>query len=168
MTDATLAAYARQRREADRLVRNALAPHHLLELFTPRLAITAREACLALHIPTTRRKAAGNALERLVASGQLASYQRLNGEEPTYVLPPEQLRQAEPEDLERRRLCIICRDRERSELLLPCRHLCVCLTCFAQMEASAAEASEDNLLEDRVKCPVCRGVVEDNVTALFA
>ncbi|KAJ0980403.1 hypothetical protein J5N97_008658 [Dioscorea zingiberensis] len=43
-------------------------------------------------------------------------------------------------DKERRRLCRRCREREAAVLLMPCRHLCLCMDCSPAMDA----------------CPVCQ------------
>ncbi|XP_064602965.1 cell growth regulator with RING finger domain protein 1-like [Liolophura sinensis] len=40
--------------------------------------------------------------------------------------------------------CIVCQSAAISTVLLPCRHTCVCNTCFLQID----------------KCPMCRGVIE--------
>ena len=45
------------------------------------------------------------------------------------------------------RLCVICLSEARGVLVLPCRHLCLCLTC-------STHTSLD-------KCPVCRQEIED-------
>jgi len=37
-------------------------------------------------------------------------------------------------------LCVVCLTEERDTILLPCRHLCVCASCFDHLE----------------RCPVCR------------
>lgn len=44
------------------------------------------------------------------------------------------------------RLCVICQERDKSVVLLPCRHLCICDQC----------AEYDQL---RV-CPLCRRDIE--------
>lgn len=43
------------------------------------------------------------------------------------------------------RRCIICHDREKSVILMPCRHLCLCLEC-----------SNNTAVEI---CPKCRGII---------
>ena len=169
------AAQRRQLRRADDIhVRNILTKENILELFSPDICITAREACNALHINTNRRKLAARVMNELVGERKLIALQRLNGDDPTYTLRPNPVvervveRVFDSEDDERRRLCIVCRDRERSELVLPCRHLCICLTCLTQMREGVAEAVDDAMLDDQLRCPVCRGLVEDSITALFA
>jgi len=46
-------------------------------------------------------------------------------------------------------LCIICEDKKKDVVLIPCRHLCVCLNCFE--------------IGKLVKCPICREVVKDSM-----
>jgi len=57
-------------------------------------------------------------------------------------------------ELERERedkLCVICQDRFKCFILLPCRHFCLCQTC---MEIVA---------ESNPVCPICRQYVYDNL-----
>ncbi len=46
------------------------------------------------------------------------------------------------ESQKEQRLCVICQEREKSVVLLPCRHLCLCANC----------ATHDMLDQ----CPLCR------------
>lgn len=50
-----------------------------------------------------------------------------------------------------RHLCVICQDREKTVLLMPCRHLCLCEVCGDQIFT-------------RRECPMCRNYVRDTVT----
>lgn len=56
-------------------------------------------------------------------------------------------------------MCIICVERPRDTLLLPCRHLCLCSTCWDVIDAESTEA-------DRC-CPLCRVRVSAFVTDVF-
>ena len=46
--------------------------------------------------------------------------------------------------------CMVCYDRRKTALLLPCRHCCVCRHCLRSLRGSSAE-----------KCPLCRTVFSD-------
>lgn len=48
------------------------------------------------------------------------------------------------EDIEQRR-CVICHDREKSVILMPCRHLCLCIECSKNISVET--------------CPKCRAVI---------
>ncbi|XP_012256278.2 peroxisome biogenesis factor 10 [Athalia rosae] len=50
--------------------------------------------------------------------------------------------------LQETELCIICFEKRRSMCLLPCRHLCLCITCTQS-------------LSDPLRCPLCRQLTED-------
>lgn len=47
------------------------------------------------------------------------------------------------------RLCIICHDREKSVILMPCRHLCLCLECSNHSAVNS--------------CPKCRTVISTKI-----
>lgn len=47
------------------------------------------------------------------------------------------------------RLCVICHDGQKSVLLLPCRHLCVCINC--------------GHMERLNQCPLCRQKIEETL-----
>ena len=44
--------------------------------------------------------------------------------------------------------CAVCRDRPKTILLHPCRHLCLCHQCFTNHKP--------------IKCPICRNDVHDH------
>jgi len=50
----------------------------------------------------------------------------------------------------RQRMCVICQDREKSVVLLPCRHMCLCAEC----------ALHDHLQQ----CPLCRRHIQDRLS----
>ena len=62
--------------------------------------------------------------------------------------------QTQAEDARRQekesRLCVVCCEKEKSELLLPCKHLCVCEDC-----------AQDRRLK---QCPLCRMEIEETVS----
>jgi len=49
------------------------------------------------------------------------------------------------------KLCVICQDRSKCFVLLPCRHLCLCQICM------------EILAESNSVCPICRHYVYDNL-----
>ncbi|CAE7467989.1 Rnf26, partial [Symbiodinium microadriaticum] len=64
-------------------------------------------------------------------------------------------RQAKEQDAQRRdetenALCCVCRDNNKTVLLLPCKHLCLCEVC-----------SEHISTRRMTSCPVCRQAVSD-------
>ena len=48
------------------------------------------------------------------------------------------------------RLCVICQEREKSVVLLPCRHLCLCETCSSH--------------DDLGQCPLCRRPIAHRIS----
>ncbi|XP_052787762.1 uncharacterized protein LOC128222725 [Mya arenaria] len=60
-----------------------------------------------------------------------------------------------PEDLKRcialekeKRICVVCQDQNKSVLILPCRHMCLCVDCGDQIARSRSRS--------RRVCPLCR------------
>lgn len=47
-----------------------------------------------------------------------------------------------------KRACVVCQDRQKNVLILPCRHLCLCLQCANQIARA-------HFIDNRV-CPLCR------------
>ena len=47
-----------------------------------------------------------------------------------------------------KRLCVICQDQEKSVLILPCKHMCLCVNCAHSIASSRARM--------RRTCPLCR------------
>jgi len=60
----------------------------------------------------------------------------------------DQLQQRLDQERERN-LCVICQDQVKSVLVLPCRHMCMCVSC-----ARTVVSGRHN---DRRICPLCRG-----------
>merc|ERR1712217_855428 len=69
---------------------------------------------------------------------QLQSVQRRHAEESTGR-----------QTLEEERVCVVCSEWEKTMLFLPCRHLCTCETCAAQLS----------------QCPICRADIDSKVHA---
>lgn len=53
-------------------------------------------------------------------------------------------------------MCIVCLVSKPNILLLPCRHLKICLNCCNELKANAGE--------NFFKCPLCRAIVVENLT----
>lgn len=50
-----------------------------------------------------------------------------------------------------RRMCVVCQDRSKSVLILPCRHMCLCVECGNHIARSRSR--------ERRKCPLCRSKI---------
>jgi hypothetical protein len=57
------------------------------------------------------------------------------------------------DNLEDSRLCVVCQTSEKSVVLLPCRHVCLCKDC----------ASNDLVVD----CPLCREHIRDRITVFM-
>ncbi len=53
--------------------------------------------------------------------------------------------------------CVVCMEVDRSMLILPCRHMCLCAACARNPALTRAGA----------RCPVCRAPI-DSFIAVFA
>lgn len=53
-------------------------------------------------------------------------------------------------------LCSVCMEKQKSCILIPCKHLCVCSECASLLEKS-----------DEKKCPLCRTKFETIITGIF-
>ena len=74
---------------------------------------------------------------------------------PSRALPKDM----NPDDFERelererdKRKCVVCQDANKSVLILPCKHMCLCVTCANQIVRSR--------FGERRNCPLCRGRIE--------
>ena len=52
-------------------------------------------------------------------------------------------------NIHEQRMCIVCQEREKSTLLMPCRHLCLCSVCSGR--------------EELRNCPLCRSEISDRI-----
>merc|ERR1712083_242051 len=65
------------------------------------------------------------------------------------------------EQVERERedkLCVICQDREKCIMILPCRHLCICYVCQVSLVQRTDRAHSRT-------CPICRKIVKQTIKA---
>lgn len=73
---------------------------------------------------------------------------RLNSIQDDYVNPPAT---GSDKTIENFQFCVICQDKLKSVVLLPCRHLCLCLDCYKQLRRYRRE------------CPMCRQPYEHSI-----
>jgi hypothetical protein len=52
-------------------------------------------------------------------------------------------------DAQERQMCVICQDRIKNMLLLPCKHLCLCEECSGHAQVSS--------------CPICRKPIKEKM-----
>jgi len=50
-------------------------------------------------------------------------------------------------------MCVVCQGNEKSVVLLPCRHVCLCKDC----------ANNDNIVD----CPLCRERIRDRIAVFM-
>lgn len=55
-------------------------------------------------------------------------------------------------------LCVVCMEREKRVVLLPCKHCCMCKECTDQIVAHGC---------DQAQCPVCRQLIVDTLEPFF-
>ena len=77
----------------------------------------------------------------------------MNNEEDVEDLLLEQV-ERERED----KLCVICQDREKCIMILPCRHLCICQDCQVTLMQRTDQAHSRT-------CPICRKNVKQTIKA---
>lgn len=64
--------------------------------------------------------------------------------------------------------CIICRERMKSIVVLPCAHLCLCNTCFQENYQILGPnvGFNQSITNSYLKCPICRKQI-DNFQQVF-
>jgi len=62
-------------------------------------------------------------------------------------------------------MCCICRYDTSSVLLMPCKHLCVCLRCFYMLKKNDSQynSRENDQNTQRNCCPMCRTQIVDSI-----
>lgn len=106
-------------------------------------ATAAKEAARSAAAALKKEKAA---LRAVVAekTAQEATFAMLNREreglEQQVRQQSERLEQRDDREVDESKLCIVCLDEEKSVMLEPCRHVCLCVKCEAAVEL----------------CPLCR------------
>merc|ERR1712062_721720 len=56
------------------------------------------------------------------------------------------------------KLCVVCQDREKCIMILPCRHLCICESCQVSLMQRIDRAHSRT-------CPICRKIVKQTIKA---
>jgi hypothetical protein len=59
------------------------------------------------------------------------------------------------EDLNNKTCCVVCQDNDKTVVLLPCRHLCLCIVCYRTIKRMR--------LSQRL-CPICRVKIDDYIS----
>jgi len=77
------------------------------------------------------------------------------GDDPSTITPCD--------ELEDNALCIVCFEKQKNHIMIPCGHICVCGGCKALFERDTASGDSDS---DTVLCPICRSAVQ-NVFKIF-
>jgi len=54
-------------------------------------------------------------------------------------------------DEEQERNCVVCLEKERKVLLLPCKHVCLCESCSVNVDV----------------CPLCRAIINSKTTVFI-
>jgi tRNA(Ile2) C34 agmatinyltransferase TiaS len=115
---------------------------------------------------TLRSRAAVNALEEAMGAGQRASRQHtlpalqplLTRARAVHTALQADLVAAENErrlqQLEARLMCVVCMEAEKSVMLLPCTHMCMCEACTHRIRSAGGRAAQ---------CPVCRQRIASTV-----
>jgi hypothetical protein len=53
------------------------------------------------------------------------------------------------------KMCVVCMEREKSVVLMPCLHLCICQECTDQLIAHSGRK--------KAMCPVCRQLIQNHI-----
>lgn len=105
-----------------------------------------------LRSPARKLKNAANKLKRFarhLATGSGKTNQEGEATKPNQDIHTKLLNELQREREEK--LCVICQDRTKCIILLPCRHFCLCQTCM------------ETLAQDYAMCPICRREVVDSL-----
>ena len=102
--------------------------------------------------PLTRRRARALGLHQDVTCSQVLA-ESSNSQVSTKVSPEKSARQLKLElEIERdTHLCVVCQDRPKTVILLPCRHLCLCSICRVHLASGGQN------------CPICRREIFDTI-----
>eukprot|EP01065_Artemidia_motanka_P043074 TRINITY_DN5908_c0_g1_i1.p1 TRINITY_DN5908_c0_g1~~TRINITY_DN5908_c0_g1_i1.p1 ORF type:complete len:434 (+),score=40.38 TRINITY_DN5908_c0_g1_i1:63-1304(+) len=144
MTPAVMSTWSR---DSDRLVSAVARMRSLFEEAMPVFAVPAQQRHSVSRSPTTAAAPAtqfpplGAKPEAKTTSAELVA--RLEAE----VKPQE------AEDS--KTSCVICFENKKDQLLLPCKHICLCGTCVVDLLKRSGENAE---------CPLCRKRIEDVMT----
>lgn len=68
-----------------------------------------------------------------------------------------------PEEMDRRFICVVCLDRPRTTLLKPCNHLCLCESC-----ADTLRMPPPLVRNPHPRCPVCQQIVYGRLRVYIA
>lgn len=60
-------------------------------------------------------------------------------------------------------MCCICRYEHSNVVLLPCKHLCVCLRCFYMLKKNDNQTVSIGNEANSNCCPMCRTKIEDSI-----
>lgn len=91
----------------------------------------------------------GQIEERIIEDGRIGIAETGNDEAPSDPNNgTKKVQESLNEEANEVTICIVCQDKQRSTVLLPCRHLCLCREC--------AESLMNNINRKKRKCPLCR------------
>ena len=62
-------------------------------------------------------------------------------------------------------LCVVCRAKPKSVVLLPCKHMCCCQDCSkALFRGTWDDETSRNLSNSHPACPICRSAIQESVS----